>query len=169
MKSNEQVIRDVSICNELLRRELAAVEIYSLATKLLDRDLDDPDYEGLLEKHRVRAERLIANVRELGGEPRSSEICWDRPHTAILCAATLYGCESPLLQLKEFEDEIVEAYENAIRLTDVSVALQSLLSEEFFVCARETQANMKAWSLVPFVASEMVYRQKARISQGSVA
>ncbi|MDQ8204005.1 hypothetical protein [Pelagicoccus sp. SDUM812003] len=114
MKNKERNQVGESSCNDLLRVELAAVEIYELADKLLGEESDAPDYASLREGHRSQVEQLMAYLKSIDGAARPQELSWDRPRTAILAAATIYGSESPLDLLRQQEEEIVETYQQAV-------------------------------------------------------
>ncbi|MDQ8186205.1 hypothetical protein [Pelagicoccus sp. SDUM812002] len=146
MKNQEQSKVGIALYSELLRRELAAVEVYRLADALLDSDLGGPNYDDLRQRHQEQVDSLIALIRSLGGEPCSSEVSWDRPHTAVLCAATLYGFEVPELELRELEGEIVRAYRIAVSVDSLETSLAESLSTMLLPSACETLELLKSSS-----------------------
>ncbi|MDQ8187591.1 hypothetical protein [Pelagicoccus sp. SDUM812002] len=139
MNENERKLAGVSVCNDLLRRELAAVEVYGLAAKLLDDDLGENCYGFLQNAHRENANIPVEQVEKRSGVPGLATVGWDRPRNAILCAATIYGSESPPSHLSNLEREIVEAYRAASSFVESDEALQSLLANDILVRTLETR------------------------------
>lgn len=150
--------------NELLCHERAAIEVYSLAVTLLGRDLGSPDYDALLQLHQDRADRLIELIQRNGAEPRLEEVGWNRPRSAVLCAATLYDSEPPQGQLREFESEIDEACRKAAELLGGSSQLGQLLGEDLFVAG----ATLELLDVVGFPESAKGAKGKRKAKEAKV-
>lgn len=168
MNTQEQANIEISMCNELLRRELAAVEVYRLAVALLDNDLGTPDYRDLRERHQEQADCLIDHIVNRGGEPCSLKACWDRPNTAVLCAATLYGFESPHPQLRELEDEIVRAYRIAGNVDKLGPPLEESLSSQLVPAARASFSVIDAGT-APRISRDEESGTEASVSREEAA
>lgn len=170
MNEQERAKAGIAVCNDLLRRELAAVEVYRLAAALLESGLGTPDYEALRSGHQGQVDWLEGRIREWGAEPQPLENSWDRPRTAVLCAATLYGYEEPQGRLREMEEEVVATYRNVADAPQLDPSLREALQDALLPTARsllavvQTGADVSAARADELGSEEPVY---ARAGSGA--
>lgn len=132
MKPGTENRVDISVCSNLLKRELAAVEVYRLAHALLACEKKSETYMHLEHAHQERVLRLREFVISRGGLPCRLESHFDRPRLAVLCAATLYGFEEPIADMVKMEESILEAYRRASQMDALSEGLKEALAGTMF-------------------------------------
>ena len=130
-------------CRNILRYERAAVEIYELAAHLLDSDLGEPDYQKLLEAHRSQLDVIGSFLTERDQQIEAAEWGWDRPRSAVLSAATIYGAESPVRQLLDQEQEILAYYETVLESRATCEELRQRVAEELLPRAKGILATLQ--------------------------
>jgi len=117
----------VSICNELLRGEISAVESYTQAIKKFDTTNSDTALERILSDHQQNVIELQKLVVESGGDPVTTSGARGGFVQALEGTATLFG-ESPALKiLQSGECHGISQYENALAHEEVSTAAKTVI------------------------------------------
>lgn len=124
---NEQCIEN---CNSLLRGELSAVETYSKAIEKYPDTVATPELERIRSEHRLSADSLAKNVREMGGEPETDSGAWGTFAKTIQSAANLFGSESAVESLQTGEEHGRNDYQRALANEDVMDSCKVLISTE---------------------------------------
>lgn len=124
---NEECIK---ICNSLLRGELSAVETYGKAIAKYPATPVTAELTRIQSEHRDSANKLAANVREMGGEPETDSGAWGTFATAIQSAANLFGAESAIESLQKGEVHGRDEYRDAIESDDVMDACKTMICTE---------------------------------------
>lgn len=132
------------VCRNMLRHERAAVEIYELAARLLDSNLGGPDYFQLMESHRSQVDEIESFLADRHERIDATVVGWDRPHRAVLSAATIYGADSPISQLLEQEREICSLYESLLESRFACPELRDRVSQVLLPRAMEALAMIEA-------------------------
>lgn len=135
-------------CRKILRHERAAVEVYELAARLLDSNLGGPDYFQLMETHRAQVEEVESYLAGRNERIDTAVTGWDRPHSAVLSAATIYGADSPIPQLREQEREIRSLYESLLASRLACPELRDWVSEVLLPRSMEALSLLEADSVV---------------------
>ncbi|HEX7260445.1 MAG TPA: DUF2383 domain-containing protein [Luteolibacter sp.] len=120
----------ISVCNELLRGEMSAVETYDQA---IEKYSDLPAAEELRrirEDHSRAASRLANNVRSMGGEPETGSGAWGVFATAVQGTANLFGANSALESLQKGEEAGRKDYQEALTDEEVMPACKELIRDE---------------------------------------
>lgn len=120
----------ISVCNELLRGELAAVETYDQA---IEKYADQPATEELQrirEDHSRAASRLAENVRNMGGEPETGSGSWGVFATAVQGTANLFGRSSALESLQKGEEAGSKNYQEALTDEEVMPECKEMIREQ---------------------------------------
>jgi uncharacterized protein (TIGR02284 family) len=120
----------ISVCNELLRGELSAVETYDQA---IEKYADLPAAEELQrirEEHSRAASMLAENVRNMGGEPEMGSGAWGVFATAVQGTANLFGANSALESLQKGEEAGRNDYQEALTDDEVMPECKEMIREE---------------------------------------
>lgn len=120
----------IKVCNSLLRGELSAVETYSQVIDKHASSAVDGELRRIRSEHAHSANRLSANVREMGGLPDTDSGAWGIFATAIQCAANLIGPDSAIDSLRRGEESGRRSYQEALLDNDVSTACKELIRED---------------------------------------
>lgn len=120
----------INICNRLLRGELSAVETYSL---VIEKHGSFPTAEALRRiraEHSQAANRLSANIRQMGAQPDSDSGAWGIFATAIQGAANLFGPDSAMESLRRGEETGRNDYQDALLDDDMMTDCKIMIREE---------------------------------------
>ncbi len=127
---SEPTHRSISICNKLLRGELAAVETYGQAIMKYDTSPEADELRRIRLEHSKSARILTDNVRAMGGYPTPDSGAWGLFVSAVQGAANLLGEESALESLKQGEELGKQDYENALQDQAVTEEFRNLIRTE---------------------------------------
>lgn len=119
----------ISICNELLRSELSAVEKYG---QVIDKFTHSPTTEMLRlirRDHAHSANLLSANVRGMNGEPRKDSGALGIAATVVQRTVNLFGPESAIESLIRGEEADRKEYQDALLDEDVMPDCKKLIRE----------------------------------------
>lgn len=117
----------VSITNELLRGELAAVETYRQALEKFGSGPNANDLRKYHDQHRDAVTKLKQHVLTLGGEPATSAGVWGAWAKAIEGSAKVFGEAAALKVLKEGEEHGVKEYKELLDNKNASAELKELV------------------------------------------
>lgn len=120
----------IKVCNSLLRGELSAVETYTQAIDKHGSNAAAGELRRIRSEHSLSANRLSANVRNMGGQPDHDSGAWGIFATAIQCAANLFGPDSALDSLRRGEEAGRSDYQDALLDDDVLADCKQLIREE---------------------------------------
>jgi uncharacterized protein (TIGR02284 family) len=119
----------ISVCNELLRGEMSAVETYNQA---IEKFADLPaagELQRIREDHSRAASRLADNVRNMGGEPEKGSGAWGVFATAVQGTANLFGPNSALESLQQGEEAGRRDYQDALTDDEVMPECKEMIRE----------------------------------------
>lgn len=120
----------ISVCNSLLRGEMAAVDTYG---QVLVAHAGSP---AIGELRRIRSEHtravglLIDNVREMGGEPDKDSGAWGLFTTAVQGTANLFGEGSARESLQKGEELGRKEYQEALLDPEVMEPCKRMIRDE---------------------------------------
>ena len=120
----------IEILNKLLKNELSATETYQQTLDVLREDAELGDSVALMpiyENHKEAVSSLQAQIRYLGGTPTEEPGVWGTWAKIVLGGATLMGKETVLMALQEGEKNGTEDYEEALKITELSSDIKSLI------------------------------------------
>lgn len=120
----------ISVCNKLLRGELAAVETYGQVIMKYDTSPEADELRRIRLEHSKSAQLLAANVRTMGGYPTPDSGAWGLFVSAVQGAANLLGEESALESLKQGEELGKQDYEKALQDHNVIEDFRNLIRAE---------------------------------------
>lgn len=104
----------IDVCNRLLRGEISAVETYTQAIAKFRNEPEVSVLEDLRREHIESANRLRANVHEMGGSPSNDSGAWGTWAKAVEGAAKLMGDTVALKALLEGEEHGEKDYRDAL-------------------------------------------------------
>ncbi|RYD50190.1 MAG: DUF2383 domain-containing protein [Verrucomicrobiaceae bacterium] len=105
----------ISVCNKLLRGELAAVETYGQAIMKYDSLPEADSLRKIRYEHSRSATLLAANVRAMGGHPTPDSGLWGIFVSVVQGTANLLGEEPAFESLKQGEEIGRKDYEDALQ------------------------------------------------------
>jgi uncharacterized protein (TIGR02284 family) len=120
----------IETLNKLLKNELSATETYQQTLDILREDAELGDSVALMpiyENHKEAVSSLQAQIRYLGGTPTEEPGVWGTWAKIVLGGATLMGKETVLMALQEGEKNGTEDYEEALKITELSSDIKSLI------------------------------------------
>jgi uncharacterized protein (TIGR02284 family) len=120
----------IETLNKLLKNELSATETYQQTLDILREDAELGDSVALMpiyENHKEAVSSLQAQIRYLGGTPTEEPGVWGTWAKIVLGGATLMGKETVLMVLQEGEKNGTEDYEEALKITELSSDIKSLI------------------------------------------
>ena len=120
----------IETLNKLLKNELSATETYQQTLDILREDAQLGDSVALMpiyENHKEAVSSLQAQIRYLGGTPTEEPGVWGTWAKIVLGGATLMGKETVLMVLQEGEKNGIEDYEEALKITELSSDIKSLI------------------------------------------
>ena len=120
----------IETLNKLLKNELSATETYQQAMDKLGEDVElgGSEYlEPIYEDHKEAVSSLQTQIRYLGGTPAEDSGAWGTWAKIVLGGATLMGKETVLMALQEGEKNGTEDYEEALKITELSSDIKSLI------------------------------------------
>lgn len=120
----------ISLCNKLLRGELAAVETYGQAIMKYDALPESDELRRIRIEHSRSAKLLAENVRAMGGYPTPDSGAWGLFVSAVQGAANLIGEETALESLKQGEELGRKDYENVLQDPHVREDFRALIRNE---------------------------------------
>ncbi|MBC7979462.1 MAG: DUF2383 domain-containing protein [Armatimonadetes bacterium] len=120
----------IKICNSLLRGELSAVETYEKAIEKYPSIPITPELTRIQTEHRLSADRLTANVREMGGTPETDSGAWGAFANTVQNAANLFGTESAIESLQTGEKHGRSDYMDALEDKNVMDACKIMIRTE---------------------------------------
>lgn len=120
----------IDLCNSLLRGELSAIETYSQAIETYTGTPVCEELNHIRSEHSKSANRLSANVREMGGEPSKDSGAWGIFAVTVQGAANLFGADSALASLRKGEEMGRTDYQEAIIDDQVMPECKRMISEE---------------------------------------
>jgi demethoxyubiquinone hydroxylase (CLK1/Coq7/Cat5 family) len=127
-KAKTQTIESL---NELLRGELAAVETYNQALKVVKTDQEARrDLEECRSSHEDRVLRLRTEIRERGGEPSEASGAWGVFAKAVEGSAKAIGPTLAVSALEAGEDYGLREYEQLLPKLDTSA--RSIVSADIY-------------------------------------
>lgn len=122
--------RCIDTCNSLLAGEISAVETYNQA---IDKFSGDPEAIVLADirrEHIASADRLRANVREMGGTPVQDSGAWGTFAKTAEGVGKLLGDSAALKVLQEGEEHGQSEYEEALESEDVMAECKEMIRVE---------------------------------------
>ena len=125
--ANEDCIKS---CNSLLRGELSAVETYSKAIEKYPATPVTPELTRIQTEHREAANKLAANIREMGGVPDTDSGAWGVFANSVQGAANLFGTDSAIESLQRGEEHGRNEYRDALENEDVMDSCKRLIRNE---------------------------------------
>ncbi len=120
----------IKTCNSLLRGELSAVETYGKAIEKYPATPVTAELTRIQSEHRESANRLTANVREMGGTPETDSGAWGAFAKTVQSAANLFGSESAIESLQKGEEHGRNDYRDALEDDDVMDACKTMIRTE---------------------------------------
>lgn len=120
----------IKVCNSLLRGELSAVETYAQAIDKHGSGSATKELRRIRSEHSLSANRLSANVRNMGGQPDTDSGAWGIFASAIQCAANLFGPDSAIDSLRRGEEAGRSDYQDALLDDDVLAECKLMIREE---------------------------------------
>lgn len=120
----------IDVCNGLLRGELSAVETYGQAINKYNGSPVVEELRRIRAEHNESANRLSANVRDMGGEPEKDSGAWGLFATAVQGAANLFGAESAIESLQRGEEMGRTDYQDALLDENVMPGCKEMMREE---------------------------------------
>lgn len=121
----------IAALNELLRRELSAVESYDRALPAVEGQPSvHADLRDCRASHEARAERIRQAIIHVGGEPARASGAWGLFAKAIAGGARALGWKSVIVALEAGEDHGLKEYKDA--LPRLEAGLQHLVSSELY-------------------------------------
>ena len=120
----------IETLNKLLKNELSATETYQQTLDILREDAELGDSVALMpiyENHKEAVSSLQAQIRYLGGTPAEDPGAWGTWAKIVLGGADLLGKETVLTALQEGEKNGAEDYEEALKITELSSDIKSLI------------------------------------------
>ena len=120
----------IEVCNGLLRGELSAIETYEQA---IEKHSDSPaatELRRICSEHSRAANRITANVRQMGGEPEEGSGAWGVFANAVQGTANLFGAGSALESLKRGEEAGRQDYQDALLDDDVMPECKQMIRDE---------------------------------------
>ncbi|MEP2775519.1 MAG: DUF2383 domain-containing protein [Luteolibacter sp.] len=120
----------IETCNSLLRGELSAIETYSKAIEKYPGPPATAELTRIQSEHRRSADRLAANVREMGGTPDTDSGAWGTFAKAVQGAANLFGAESAIESLQRGEEHGRDEYTDALENDSVMDACKNMIRTE---------------------------------------
>jgi len=121
----------ISVCNGLLRGEIAAVDTYAQVLAAHARE-ESPAVEELrrIRTEHARAVRLLSdNVREMGGEPDGDSGAWGLFVSAVQETANLFGENSARESLQKGEELGRSDYQEALLDPEVMEPCKRVIRE----------------------------------------
>jgi len=125
--ANEDCIKS---CNSLLRGELSAVETYSKAIEKYPATPVTAELTRIQTEHREAANKLAANIREMGGVPDTDSGAWGVFAKSVQGAANLFGTDSAIESLQRGEEHGRNEYRDALENEDVMDSCKRLIRNE---------------------------------------
>jgi len=125
--ANEDCIKS---CNSLLRGELSAVETYSKAIEKYPATPVTAEFTRIQTEHRESANKLAANIREMGGVPDTDSGAWGVFAKSVQGAANLFGTGSAIESLQRGEEHGRNEYRDALENEDVMDSCKRLIRNE---------------------------------------
>ncbi len=122
----------ISVCNSLLRGEMAAVDTYAQVLATHSREASP----AVAELRRIRAEHtravslLSENVREMGGEPDGDSGAWGLFVSAVQGTANLLGKNSARESLQKGEEFGRKEYQEALLDPEVMEPCKRVIRDE---------------------------------------
>jgi len=104
----------VSVMNELLRGELAAVTTYNQALEKIQSPTGREQLMKFKDNHQKAVSTLQAEVKNLGGTPETSAGAWGAWASAVEGSAKVVGDTAALKALKEGEEHGVKEYKELL-------------------------------------------------------
>ncbi len=126
-QTNEDCIKT---CNSLLRGELSAIETYSKAIEKYPATPVISELTRIQTEHREAANKLAANVREMGGVPDTDSGAWGVFANSVQSAANLFGEDSAISSLQRGEEHGRDDYRDALESEDVMDSCKRLIRNE---------------------------------------
>lgn len=120
----------VDTCNSLLRGELSAVETYAKAIEKYPAIPATAELSRIQSEHRESANRLAANVREMGGTPETDSGAWGVFANTVQSAANLFGTGSAIESLQKGEEHGRNDYRDALENKDVMDSCKTMIRSE---------------------------------------
>ena len=121
----------IETLNKLLKNELSATETYQQTLDILREDAELGDSVALMpiyENHKAAVSSLQTQIRYLGGTPAEDSGAWGAWAKIVLGGADLLGKETVLKALQEGEKNGAEDYEEALKITELSSDIKSLIN-----------------------------------------
>lgn len=120
----------IKTCNSLLRGELSAVETYGQAIEKYPATPVTSELTRIQSDHRDSANKLAANVREMGGVPETDSGAWGTFANTVQGAANLFGTGSAIESLQKGEEHGRNDYNSALENEDVMDACKTMIRTE---------------------------------------
>ena len=133
----------IEVCNGLLRGELSAIETYEQA---IEKHSDSPaatELRRICSEHSRAANRITANVRQMGGEPEEGSGAWGVLANAVQGTANLFGAGSALESLKRGEESGRQDYQDALLDDDVMPECKQMIRDELLPPVIEHIASLE--------------------------
>jgi len=129
---NTQTVNEdcIKSCNSLLRGELSAVETYSKAIEKYPATPVTAELTRIQTEHREAANKLAANIREMGGVPDTDSGAWGVFANSVQGAANLFGTDSAIESLQRGEEHGRNEYRGALENEDVMDSCKRLIRNE---------------------------------------
>ena len=124
------IMHIIETLDKLLKNELSATETYQQTLDILREDAELGDSVALMpiyENHKEAVSSLQAQIRYLGGTPAEDPGAWGTWVKIVLGGADLMGKETVLKALQEGEKNGAEDYEEALKITELSLDIRSLI------------------------------------------
>jgi bacterioferritin (cytochrome b1) len=124
------IMHIIETLDKLLKNELSATETYQQTLDILREDAELGDSVALMpiyENHKEAVSSLQAQIRYLGGTPAEDPGAWGTWAKIVLGGADLLGKETVLKALQEGEKNGAEDYEEALKITELSLDIRSLI------------------------------------------
>ncbi len=128
--SHARTTHCIDVCNRLLRGELSAVETYGQAIRKFADQAGIDRLSEIRDDHVKSAERLEANIRQMGGQPDLDSGTWGRFAQAVQAAANLFGENSAVGSLESGERHGRNEYQEALDDDEVLPECKDLIRRE---------------------------------------
>ncbi|MEO7098758.1 MAG: DUF2383 domain-containing protein [Luteolibacter sp.] len=120
----------IKVCNSLLRGEISAVEAYGQAIEKYPGTPAAEEFRRIRAEHSKSANRLSADVREMGGEPDSDSGAWGVFAVSVQGTANLFGEDSAISALQKGEELGRKDYQDAMMDDEVMPECKNMISKE---------------------------------------
>lgn len=120
----------IKVCNGLLRGERSAVETYNQAIEKHSTSPAAPELSHIRDQHISAVNRLVENVRSMGGEPETDSGAWGVFAKAVQATSNLFGAGSALESLQRGEASGRSDYESALNDEEVMPTCKDMIRDE---------------------------------------